>query len=64
MVYPEAIILTIIFSFFTSLLFGFYMGIPIGIYSIYQILFGDEKHKWNGKEWVNETKNKENGNIQ
>ena len=59
MIHPGVILVTIVFTFLMCMILGFKMGIPVGLISMYQLLFHDKSHKWNGKEWVNETKKEE-----
>lgn len=65
MLNPVIILVTIVMVFFMSMILGFWWGIPFGILSTYHLLFKDKSHKWNGVEWVNETKqeSKQDGNT-
>lgn len=48
---PVAFIITILFTFFIFSLIG-KVGLFLGPYLMYGIIFCDENHRWDGKSWV------------
>lgn len=52
---PICVIVTIVFTLLVSMSIGSWcVGIFLGPFSMYQVMFRDKNHQWNGKEWVSE----------
>lgn len=49
---PAIIIVTILFTTIMCFLLGKNAGLILGPLSIYQIMFHDKNHRWDGENWV------------